>query len=111
MYAMYFREKSFFDSNRVTGTDGLTAAEWETALLLYNRRTPLSTEEEALFRAHDKVIIHAALHGLHYVLVYGTYQSHFGVHPITNYLQCRSSTAYRIDSSTSLAALARYYEA
>jgi hypothetical protein len=82
MYTMYCSEKSFFDSNHIASTDGLTAAEWESAALLYNRRTPLSTEEEALFRAHDKVIIHAALHGLRYVLVYGTYKSHFGVHPI-----------------------------
>ena len=61
----------------------LSAQQWETALLAFNRRGPLTPEQNALFPDHTKCIVWAALRGLRYVLIYGHFASHFHVIPIS----------------------------
>jgi hypothetical protein len=82
-YSQYCSTPGYFDYSDVTKINDLTASEWESVLLLYNRRTPFSAAETSLFTAHSEVIVHAALNGLRNVLNYGSFGSHVLVNTVT----------------------------
>jgi hypothetical protein len=82
-YCSDWNDRGYFDDHHVTTINKLTASEWESVLLLYNRRTPFSTKETDLFAKHSKTIVHAALNGLRNVLNYGENASHVVIHPVT----------------------------
>ena len=51
MDPLYCSDRTYFNEHRVTNVNDLTTSEWETALLLYNRRMPLTTIEKYLFNS------------------------------------------------------------
>lgn len=83
VWSKYCSEPEYFDFSPLSNINELSASEWESVLLWFNRRDELSAADKAIFENHSKLIIHAALFGLRSVLSYGIYASHVYFYPVT----------------------------